>query len=221
MNDQIEIDEKGITYVKSTGERVSVKWAEISDVKARDYMRRLELFDSLGKRVMKLEYQLGNFDQLRNVIYAKLEDSLRTFNPYKTFAKSTYVKIGILFTVGVFLFMIALSLKQGEVPFALVFVAFLSMALGQILFQVQRIIIAYDHVELGYPLWNRQLKYEKVSNISLVNIREESNINATVFIEILGEKPIKLAGFKNGSVSLFQALRTAWSNSGKGTRSNA
>jgi hypothetical protein len=45
-----------------------LRWEEIANVEARDIARRLIVGDAPGVRRIKLEYQLENFDKLRDIV---------------------------------------------------------------------------------------------------------------------------------------------------------
>ena len=67
-DDYVRIDNSTISYVPRRGNPVRLSWTDIHNIRERNYMQRLELYNARGLKVMNLEYQLEGFDRLRQLI---------------------------------------------------------------------------------------------------------------------------------------------------------
>src|SRR5206468_5809825 len=65
-----------------------LSWPEITRVRARDVLQRLDLADVTGTRRIVLAYQMENFARLRQIIRERTTPAARTGSPQRVFAKS-------------------------------------------------------------------------------------------------------------------------------------
>ncbi len=67
-SDRVAVDDRGLWYLPHKRLPNLLRWEEIANVEARDIARRLIVGDAPGVRRIKLEYQLENFDKLRDIV---------------------------------------------------------------------------------------------------------------------------------------------------------
>jgi len=65
-----------------------LSWPEITRVRARDVLQRLDLADVTGTRRIVLAYQMENFARLRQIIRERTTPATTTASPQRVFAKS-------------------------------------------------------------------------------------------------------------------------------------
>lgn len=69
----VEIDKDGIWYEHLKKEEGLIPWESIKDLKEVPVLGRLILIDREGIPLMKIEYQLSNFDSLRLILADKIQ----------------------------------------------------------------------------------------------------------------------------------------------------
>ncbi|MGX9416664.1 hypothetical protein ACWU4D_04845 [Vibrio sp. WJH972] len=67
----VAADDDGIWYIHIGKEKGLISWRLIHRLKERPYMQCLDLLDRNNKELLRVEYQLLGFEQLRNVLNEK------------------------------------------------------------------------------------------------------------------------------------------------------
>jgi hypothetical protein len=67
-DDEVTLDESGIAYRVPGRPTLMLAWPEITRVRARDLLQRLELSDVTGTRRVVVAYQMADFGRLRQII---------------------------------------------------------------------------------------------------------------------------------------------------------
>jgi len=210
VDDYIQVNGTGITYVSKRGQSTFLQWENISGIRGRFYLQRLELYDDRGQKAMNLEYQFENFDRLRQIVHENTGHLRERHALQKVFHRHAYVYSFYVVSILAIGSMAWFSLKQSASMPAIGIAGFTALAIIMLLREIRKVNIEPSAVMLVYSLWERKLPYTEISDIFLKNVYIRGNSCAAVFIKQCNGKTFKLMGFKNGEDALFDALRSAW-----------
>jgi hypothetical protein len=216
INDYLQVNEIGITYVSKKGSSTFLPWGSISKLRGRIVLQRLDLYDTNGHRAMSLEYQLENFNQLRNIVHERTRNLREKHSEEKVFDRST-------FFYGMFS---SLVLQSGYVAWLfLVSSHSFGHIFGAILFTIFAIFYALvmfcdtrkvriEPLTVVFVNWYREkaVPFTDICDITLETRSVGRGQKMTmVIIELLNGKNIRLSWFKKGEDVLFDSLKSAWS----------
>ncbi len=74
----------------------------------------------------------------------------------------------------------------------------------------QRVVIAESAVVIEYLGWKRTIPFDSITGIGIKDVSDRGNTWAAVSIERKNQRPIMLYRFREGSIALSEALRSAW-----------
>jgi hypothetical protein len=213
IDDYLQINEIGITYVSKKGSSTFLPWGSISEIRGRIMLQRLELYDTNGHRAMTLEYQLENFNQLRNFIHERTRQLREKHSEEKIFYRSSYFygmfsSLVLLFGAMAW-FLLITSHIIGAILFAICSVLFTLL----IFCDTRKIKIEPLNVVLINWFKEKVIPYSEICDITLETQSIGRGQKMTiVFIELLNGKNIRLSWFKKGEDVLFDSLRSAWAS---------
>jgi hypothetical protein len=214
---RIALNETGIWYLPPSGSYTFLAWKDVSRVRADDTGQRLVLTDTSKHREIKIEYQVEHFSTVRDFVLAHSAAQIHECASNLTCFHRTWINKAILAVFGSpFLIASWMSYKQGErgmplfVPLCVCIVAGVGIALDPL-----RVSITSDAVVIAYPGWKRTIPFGSITNIAIEDVRSRGNVWAAVVIERKKNRPIRLFRFREGSLALHDALRTAWTNAGQ------
>lgn len=212
LDDYVQVDESGIWYVSPNQRRLFVQWRDIAAVRARDVLQRLELSDAYGRVVMKVEYQLENFERLRAVIYERTRAHLKNDSERHTFSKGRSLRVGYGVAIVMFGAAALWAWLEGEPWAAGGFLGVTVYAVATFLFETQWLEVTPEGPVIASLVRRRVLPFESIAEISLRNVSEQyGNAVATVHLHLIDGKMLQLTGFQEGSLALYKALESAWS----------
>jgi hypothetical protein len=203
---KIAITDEGIWSVTPRKPTVFLNWREISRIEEHRFKQRLVLSDSGGLRQIKVEYQLEEFDELRRIILSRATARSPLVGSPTVFhgGNRLYVQIGV--TALIFLAFAIFAYHQKAHSGAIFFGAFAVLALATMLNLPLSLRLLDDGLIFVSPLGRRQIRYADIRGLDLRNETVRGNSFAVVLIQTDG-KPLRLAGFKEGSIALYEALR--------------
>jgi hypothetical protein len=216
-DDEVTLDESSIAYRVPGRTTLIMSWPEITRVRARDLLQRLELTDVAGARRIVVAYQMENFARLRRLIRDRTTPAAPAGPPPRVFAKSLAAILLPLHWPVVLITVAAWFWRQGASPYALLFG--IAWGLWSLLGPAWRVRLLDDAVAIDYIGRGRRIAYADIVEVRIedrkaVRDKETTGGVATVIIETTRRRAIQLAGFKDGSLALFTALEDAWKRGG-------
>jgi len=216
--DTVAVNSDGLWYLRRKGGTTFIAWSEVGSVSARDVAQRLVVTDLTGNKRIKLEYQLENFEKLRAFV---LEHSAaaRLRTPSTTIFHRNWVNRGLLLVGFVTtLFFTWLCIRQGQPKPAPIFLGFAVLAFVGLMREPARVEITNEAIVVRYLGWSRTISFDSITNIEFVDLHDRGNVRPTVIIGRLSGKPLKLGGYREGSIALNDVLSSAWraSRAGQG-----
>lgn len=203
----VSIDDEGI-WLDHLGKADGlVRWQQIHTLKERRYGQRLELFGENGNSLVKLEYQLEGFEDLREIVLAKIRRRSIDIECPAVFKKPvSYHVFYLVFAVGITAlayFVSQTTLVVGLLSFAVVIL----MAGLEYLGTVAALTINAQTIELRYPLRTMSLDIADVKSIRLIDLLVKSARHPEVNIDTNTlKKPIRLRQLGIDASSLHDIL---------------
>ncbi len=221
VRDRVAVNSEGIWYMARKGTPTFIAWRDVASVKVNDTQQRLVLVDGVGRRTIKLEYQLEDFGKLRDfVLCHTVKQTLMNAVGANVFHR-TWINKGILLGGAVLFLLFAWLNRQQCQPEPLLFlIGFAAFLLGATMFDPISVVIETNAVVVKYLGWERIFSFSTISGIGLKDVYSRGNVWASVVIARKQGRPIKLYRFREGSVALNDALQTAWRLAG-GTTTNS
>ena len=150
-DDYVRIDNSTISYVPRRGNPVRLSWTDIHNIRERNYMQRLELYNARGLKVMNLEYQLEGFDRLRQLILEGASHLKGKYIRQREFHKTNVVHGILIFSVMLYGGMVWLAGEQGEYWAQWIFGGLITYTVFVFAKILRKVRVEYNHISLVYP----------------------------------------------------------------------
>jgi hypothetical protein len=208
--DTVAVNADGLWYLQRKGSTTFIAWSEVGSVTARDGVQRLVVTDVTGTKKIRFEYQLENFEKLRAfVVEHSVAARIRT--PPRTVFHRNWMNRGVILVAFVTSLLFTwLCVRQGQPKPAPIFIGFAVFAFVGLMREPSRVEIANDAIVIRFLGWQRTIPFDSITNIELVDLRDRGNVRPTVIIGRKSGKDLKLAGYREGSITLNGALTAAW-----------
>ena len=201
----VAADDDGIWYMHIGKENGLISWKKIHAIKERSFMQCLDLLDSRGQKLLRVEYQLDGFAVLRNLINEKTSISPLEFHR-SVFSKGPLYHLSFL--VFVFCFSALGFYFAGEIG-ALVGYGLMSVQLALLtyfyLVTATGIKITDNGFVVYYPFMTRSITFSDVEDILIPRNRKPE----VWIISKKSKRPFKLAQLRTGSNVIYKVLRQA------------
>ncbi|MFO8015217.1 MAG: hypothetical protein R6X20_18185 [Phycisphaerae bacterium] len=216
----VTVDGDGLWPARRRKDEALVPWDAIADVRqhpARDF---LELLDERGDRLLRLEYQLDGFADLRRRVLRHLRDVVAV-DPPERFARKPIYHI---FQYGL---MAALVVGGGFLASHNVWLAMIPLGLAAILAGayvrgLTGLTLDRDAVTLHYPFTSRTVPYEDVEDVALAERRGRGTVESVVRVTFTdGRNALTLAGLGVDNTILYEKFRQALEARGRGAETAA
>jgi hypothetical protein len=213
-DEHIQIGTTHITLLRASGSQLVMRWDEIVQIRERFLLRRLELVD-IRRRVLPVEFQLRDFARLREIIQERipsLRDRHARAHGFRRYGLGRWPLIALLaFLVGFALVAVFASDWRG----ALSLTAFAGLLAAWTFTEVRSVRVGPHEVILQRFIGARRIPYTAITRIDLVDAESEG-VAAGVTIALRSGAEIKLQGFLEGYLALFDSLSEAWNRNRTG-----
>jgi hypothetical protein len=188
----IVADDEGLWYRHAGREKGLVPWARIASIKERALLQRLDLLDSRETCLIRLEYQLQDFEILRVLLQARASlagvDTRR-----RSFAKNPVYH---LFYLGGIVGFFCLGLYLGSQSPVLVYCGTgigVVALLHEYLVTVSRVEIRENALLVSTPLLDRSIAFEEIAAIDMADSHMQGNRYPEVWVYTRNrKKPFQL-----------------------------
>lgn len=192
-NAAVSIDDDGVWLDRLGKTEGLVRWGEISSIKEQQYFQRLVLLGNVGELLIKLEYQLEQFDDLRQVVLAKTrQSSIDVESPAVFRRPAPYHAFNFVFIIGAGA--LAYYLSRSHLILGLLTFAVFAFAVAiEYLNSVAAITITERAIEIRYPLRVRSFDVSEIKSIQLNDQFEKGSRLPEVIVTChTHQKPIRL-----------------------------
>jgi YD repeat-containing protein len=207
---RIAVNAEGIWSIRlrNTG---YLSWRSVAHVQANDAMQKLELADASGQTEIPVEYQLKDFERLRDFILSHTAESAQVQSQSTSaFRRSWEYKIIYAVFASAMLFIAWFVYRHVTAHVFLLPFALGAAALVRFFLDPVSLVINHDAISIGYPGYERTILFSSVTGITISDVHYRGNVWAGVSIARKAGAPIRLTRFSGGSVALYEALQAAW-----------
>ena len=206
---RIAVNAEGIWSVRLRNTSF-LAWRNLAHVLANDAMQRLELADASGLTEIQVEYQLKDFERLRDFILSHTTESAQVHaSGVGAFRRSWEYKIIYATIASASLFVAWFVYRHVTGHVFLLPVALGATALVLFFLDPVSLVINHDRISIKYAGYQRTILFSSISEIALSDRRYRGNVWAGVLIRRKTGGPIRLSRFRGGSVALYEALQAA------------
>lgn len=205
----VSVDSHGIWRSVEDPSTSLVRWIDISRIRERPYLQRIELLDRSGRRLLKLEYQLQGFERLRNIVLERSSLAPIRAELGHTFAKGfSYHAFNVAALVG----FVALGLYVWRTN-ALLATAVLLVVVGlgarEYLTTAHKVQLLPNEVLITWPLKKLALSRMDVVALDVSDvIVNHARHPQVLLVHKRSEKPVALQGLGASAVELKLALES-------------
>jgi hypothetical protein len=204
-------DNEGIWHKHLGKEQGLIPWEHISGIKERPYLQRLDLIDSSGKLLLKVEYRLLRFEALRSTIFENMDKNGPVYSR-KEFKKGFLYHA---YQISVALFFSIFGIFLGVNGHALVGFGGMGLMIAFIIYEYATtaygVRINPNSFSILYPIVNRNIDYSDISEMGVVDEFDEAyrRLPEVWVVTLKSKKPFKLKKLGVESNILLSALQRA------------
>lgn len=206
----IIVDNDGLWYKHKQKKDGLVPWKKIGKIKERLYLQCLDILDSDGRKLIRIEYQLNNFEVLRNILNDKLSDWLPK-SQQSSFSKNVLYHFFYGACIIGFSWL-GLYVGRHSNPWF----GYIGMGILVIIILYEYLATAYrlDLIDNGllivYPTSKKTIAYSDISSIKMADTFQKGARFPEVWVTVKnGSKPYKLKQLGVDANSLFITLKKA------------
>ena len=187
-----------------------IPWGNIAKLKERSIRQYLDLFDSHDNRVLRIDYRLDGFEQLRDIIVDKI---IRQKLEYaqSSFARGSLYHAGFL-VVTLCLFVLGLYVGKNLNPvIGYGILSTVIVFIGLLYFNAAvKINLTKDSVELAYLRSERSIHFNEITAVLLTDVIHRKRRTSRVSIRVYNSKtPTNLPRIGVGATTFYIILQTA------------
>ncbi len=207
---RVAVNGEGIWSVQG-GRTAYLAWRNLAHARANDALQRLELSDASRSTEIDVEYQLKNFEGLRDFILSHTAESAQVQSPgMSTFYHDWDAKVVFASLAAALFYISWLIHRQGEGREFLIPIVLGMVALIRVLMDPVSLSISHDGIAIEYLSYQSRIPFNSVTGITLRDVRRRANVLAGVVIATQKGQRIRLSRFREGSVALYEALQRTW-----------
>lgn len=207
--DQVLVSTQGLTYVPFLGQPINIPWDKITGVRPHEMYRRYDVLGTQGECVMKLSYELDQFEQLDAILREHL--AKRSTDGRMTFISRSVGGKALIAAFCGLLIISFLSLWFNGMNLKVLWGMFLSGGcIVWELYRVRRLVISRDEIIAEYLWWHRTIPFSVIQRVSYGDGYLAGNV---LCIDRLHQKPFRVEWASGDAPRLLQAIETAWKQS--------
>jgi hypothetical protein len=207
--DIITVDDSAIHRFNKNNLK-NVYWSDIYSIRERSLSQRMDLLDKFGNTLLKLDYQLIEFDSLCEIILSKVRHE-KNANFKKAFVSSWLIRGIFIISATLFSCGIIGSYISGQFKAMWYFVGFVLFSIFGYLWEVKRITINEKSITIKTFFKRKIINFRDINNIILKNDKDgKGNLISTVFLVFSHKKPLKIAGMHEGIFIVYESIKAAW-----------
>lgn len=200
----IVADEDGLWYKHLSKKDDLVPWNRISKVKERAFFQCLDLFDADGRKLMRVEYQLNGFEELRFLLTKRMEQPKLRRNEFaKGMVYHLFYLVMILGISALFLY-VGWDMNHWIGGVGLVVVFLLIREYFSLAYKVQ---ISDKGLIISYPFREKSISFLEVVSVDLKDDFQQGNRFPGVLITVANrKKPYELKSLGVDANVLLKAI---------------
>ncbi len=205
----IRVTAAGLSSLGKSRTDVELRWEEISAVKERRYLQRLDVYGHNGRTILGVEYQLDDFELLRRLILSKASANSLIHLPFARSKHWVFHVYSMAFLGGVIYGGYYFYYIDREVWLVIGMAVFFGMLLAEYFRQVVELRVTAFDVFLRYPLNNKRIKWSEISDIQVLDEFVQGSRIPGVLIQLKDGTERKVKNMGVDAAYLFQILTHA------------
>lgn len=204
----IECDDNGLWHKYKGKNNGFVSWLDISEVKEKFITQRLDIHDFSGKNIIRVSYDLTEYDLLRSHIVESMPAEGGDYDRdvfKKIFGYHLFMIFGTVFVS-------ALMIMWAETSDS-IFLGYTGLAFILVVFSYEYlktptgICLGNHAIEIRYPLSKKEMKFHEIQGVHLVDQFERGHRIPEVWVDSKRrDKPFKLRSFGVDANVLYRAI---------------
>ena len=183
-----------------------VPWQDIASITENRLGQRLELRDEAGNALTKLEYQLDDFEELRQLVLGRMQKPQALTTCPAVFAKSWTYHVGTLSVVVVLLLLGSYTIYTETWSGLLLLGTAVFFILLDYLTTVISLTIDRRALDIRFPLQRVELSVAEIHSISIEDIYLHGRVPTVVISGKPGGKPVRLMQLGLDAMTLYAYL---------------
>jgi len=205
---RIAVNAEGI-WRRRGGRTAFLAWRDVASVLANDALQRLEITDARELTTIRVEYQIANFERLREYILGHSDQQAQLEkHGVSVFHAAIGRKIVYGAAAAILLFFAWLSQHHSGHMLVVPLLAGVGL-LFLILREPTKVVIGHDGIAIHHLGYQSDIPFSSIASVDLSDVRYRGNVWAGVVITNRRGARIRLSRFREGSVALYEALRAA------------
>ena len=206
---RIQISESSITEVNLFGRSQSIALSEVSEVRSRSFLKRLDLLNEDRVVAVKVDFQINGFAEILAWLKAQRPDLWERASTRTEFKRAGALK---LYVLGSSLFFWGLLAVLGlsapmEAWELVVLIALGCLGPVALITEIQSISLESSSMLLRYPFREKRVYYSDIEDVQLEHESGQyGSRHVVTTIYLRSGKQLKLGGFKGGDIELSEAL---------------
>lgn len=218
LGDRLRINDRGITYEPARAEPMALAWNEVAALRDLPHLQRLELHGTDGFSVIRLDYQVEQFDALRQVVlervdWARIDDHADSVMRLPaTFSPSLSIRIiHAVFAAGFGGAAVATCLSGQWAGLVLLPLACLW------LLDWYALRVEHDQIVIAYPFRTKVVSADDIAEVVMTSFTHKEHGVAesqlpVVKLRLKSGKEVMLGTAKGGAIRLYQTVRLLTTN---------
>ncbi len=200
----IEADATGLTCCRPDGTRKTVNWHDVGKLRERPLLQRLEFVAGNDSSVVRVDYQIERFAELREFIVSHLRDDVPLHFPVTCGKSPRYFLVNIAGMALPAAGLIYLRDHHYLLSLGLFFVIY--MIAWEFVSAPTAVTIMDQSLTVRFPFRSRTVYVFQIEGIRMEDRIVKGNRHPYVLLEVTGEKPIKLQSLGCSTVQLYRIL---------------
>lgn len=208
----VAVNDEGLWHSSAGRATTFIAWNDVKSVVAEDVQQRLVIAGKADGQKIRLDYQLKDFEKLRQFIRDQIQAKAHLTEPsVRSFHRTWINKVILLSFAATGALLVRWCLQGGQRAPALCFGGMSLYLLLSVLFaDPTRVTTSEEGVLIHYPMRKRVIPFSAIKAIELKDVRESGNAWAAVIIKTQSGRSVKFFRFREGSIAMQEALEEAW-----------
>lgn len=194
----IAIDDDGIWFSHLSKEKDLIPWREISAIKEHSFLQCLELLSSDKRRLIRIEYQVQDFEELRTIIVNKTLKPV-SCNCKKLYSKpiTYHIEQLLVIPLSILVVFIFIILTKVNIIIILTILGIISIPVFSEYSSIcYKVILRDSSIGFFYPFKSFFIDYSDITTIEITDRFHQmqrypqvsiiSNVNKPIFLSNLG-----------------------------------
>lgn len=210
----ITVDNDGLWLAHLSKETGLIRWTDIANIRERKLLQRMDLVDSKGITLLRLEYQLKQFSELRTMVAKETASRITLPSLPVSFSKPAFYHVFYGLNIVAFsalCWYMAQSMGAGWMIAGAVLVIVIGYEYLETIFKVT---ISTENIVIQYPVSIHTYLYTDIESVQINEKTIQGARHPEVMLFIKNDKKsLRLMGLGIDAIRLHQVIQSIWQKS--------